>query len=64
MARANKPAIVFFDQVDLMCGVRHDGEHDATTKRINTEFLAQMEGILLPWLLNLIAMLPRDGRRQ
>ena len=51
MARANKPAIIFIDQVDSMCRVRGDGEHDAT-KRINTEFLNQMEGILLPWLLN------------
>ena len=34
-----------------MCGARGDGEHDAT-KRIKTEFLVQMEGILLPWLLN------------
>ena len=45
MARANKPAIIFIDQVDLMCGAR---EQDAT----KIEFLVQMEGILLPWLLN------------
>ena len=46
MARTNKPAIIFIDEIDLMCG-----EHDAA-KRIKTEFLVQMEGILLPWLLN------------
>ena len=46
MAQVNKPAIIFIDEVDLMCG-----EHDAA-KRIKTEFLVQMEGILLPWLHN------------
>ena len=51
MARANKPAIIFIDEVDSMCGARSKGEYDAT-KRIKTEFLVQMEGILLPWLLN------------
>ena len=50
MARASKPAIIFIDEVDSMCGARGDGEHDAT-KRIKTEFLVQMEGILLPQLL-------------
>ena len=45
-AQAKKPAIIFIDDIDLMCG-----EHDAS-KRIKTEFLVQMEGILLPWLLN------------
>ena len=46
MARANKPAIIF-TELDSMCG---DGEHDAT-KRIKTEFIIQMEGVLLSWLL-------------
>ena len=34
MAQANKPAIIFIDEVDSM------------TKRIKTEFLVQMKGIL------------------
>ena len=45
MARAKKPAIIFIDEVDLMCGDR-----DATI-RIKTEFLVQMEGILLPTIV-------------
>ena len=53
MARAKKPATIFIDEVDSMCGARDDGEHYSyITKRIKTEFLVQMEGILLPWLLN------------
>ena len=49
MARANKPAIIFIDEIDSMCGARGDGVHDVTNR---IEFLVQMEGILLPWLLN------------
>ena len=44
MARANKPAIIFIDEVDSLCSSRTDSENDAT-RRIKTEFLVQMQGV-------------------
>jgi len=44
MARANKPAIIFIDEIDSLCGSRSDGENDSS-RRIKTEFLVQMQGV-------------------
>jgi len=38
MAREAKPAIVFIDEVDSLCGSRSEGENE-TSRRIKTEFL-------------------------
>mmetsp|Transcript_84271 Transcript_84271/g.272759 ORF Transcript_84271/g.272759 Transcript_84271/m.272759 type:complete len:489 (-) Transcript_84271:284-1750(-) len=45
MARENRPAVIFIDEVDSLCGARGaSGESDAA-RRIKTEFLAQMDGV-------------------
>jgi vacuolar protein-sorting-associated protein 4 len=44
MARKNKPAIIFIDEVDSLCSSRSDGQNDSG-RRIMTEFLVQMQGV-------------------
>jgi len=45
MASANKPAIIFIDEVDAIASKREEGQHEAS-RRIKNEFLIQMQEIL------------------
>lgn len=44
MARDNKPAIIFIDEIDSLCKARNDNQSDASAG-IVTEFLVQMNGV-------------------
>ncbi len=44
LARRQKPAIIFIDEIDSLMSARTDGENEST-RRVKTEFLVQMQGV-------------------
>lgn len=44
LARQNKPAVIFLDEIDSILSARSEGENEST-RRIKTEFLVQMQGV-------------------
>ena len=52
MARDNKPAIIFVDEVDSLCGSRSENESESA-RRIKTEFLVQMQGEFGTWFIGI-----------
>ncbi|CAK7199993.1 hypothetical protein SEUCBS139899_002681 [Sporothrix eucalyptigena] len=51
LAREKKPSVIFIDEIDALCQNRESGGggggagDDATTSRLKTEFLVQMDGV-------------------
>lgn len=46
LARQHRPSIIFIDEVDSLCSSRSDNESESA-RRIKTEFLVQMQGMLV-----------------
>ena len=44
LARKNRPAVIFLDEIDSVLSARSDSENDAT-RRLKTGFLIQMQGV-------------------
>ena len=44
LARKNRPAVIFLDEIDSVLSARSDSENDAT-RRLKTEYLIQMQGV-------------------
>jgi len=59
LARDNKPAIIFIDEVDSLCGSRSENESESA-RRIKTEFLVQMQGIVLHFVVSFILSVHRN----
>ena len=45
MARARKPAIIFIDEIESLCGQRDQADSSQASSRLISEILSQMEGV-------------------
>jgi vacuolar protein-sorting-associated protein 4 len=45
IAREKRPAIIFIDEIDSMCGERGQGNEGEAARRVKNEFLTQMQGV-------------------
>lgn len=44
LARKLKPSVIFIDEIDSICGVRKEDEHESM-RRVKTQLMIEMQGV-------------------